>query len=113
MNRGGGVRERSEDGTYASDGTYGTSSGLEQGEQVVEVDGYDGGYCIVEAVGQDEPAAVNQCAAGVDDIRHITLPVALRGQQRPAQVADDLRRILEVEEHARRCSICASDPRRA
>ena len=54
---------------------------------------------IGHGVGEDQKAAVNQRAATVDDVRHITFPLRFVGaQQRSRQPADHAGRIFQIEQ---------------
>ena len=45
-------------------------------KQALQIDGHDSGDGIIDSVGQNELTPVNQRPAGVNDVRHVAVPLA-------------------------------------
>jgi hypothetical protein len=74
------------------------------GEQLVERDRDDARADVGVPVGQHEVVGVNHAAARVHDVGHVSLAlVDVGAQQRLVEVADDLTRLVEVEEKCAQC----------
>ena len=72
-------------------------SAAEPGEQGVERQADHCGSLVTHGIGEDEPAAVDECAAAIDHVRHIALAlVAFGGDQGFVQPAENPHGFVEI-----------------